>query len=345
MNPSLLPVAQSAPYRDALAQCVDHWGFQPSKTQLVRDGVNHVFATESKQGDPVIIRVSDGATRERGEIEGELLWLDHLKRHGCTVSTPVRSKNDQLLESIDLEAGTFHVSCFERFGGRLLDPKVDREWNDDLFLTLGRAVGKMHRISDAFELPADKNRKPWFESDLSRFPEPLPDTFDPDVCATMIAFTDEMRARPTLPRHYGLVHRDLHSGNFLFEDGEVELIDFDLGCYGWRAMDFAVLLFGHYFYPSHRVADASPARAGEVLATLVRGYRDEYEIDFEQLELIDDLLRLRSILNYIATAPAPQHWQVAMGDPHPTVSESVAWVEDLWRGNPELRVDLDKVQA
>lgn len=343
MNPHRLSVADSAPYHDALERCVDHWGLVPEKTELVRDGVNHVFASEDARGAPVIVRVSDGTGRERSEIEGELIWLDHLRKHGCTVSTPIRSLNGELLETTELAAGTFHVSCFVRFGGRLLDPRTDPDWNDALLEQLGKEIARLHRVSDQLTLPPEHDRKPWYESNLSQFPDPLPAGFNPSVCRAMRDFTDEMRARPTKPRHYGLVHRDLHAGNFLYEDGQIEMIDFDLGCYGWRAMDFSVLLFGHYYYPSLLVPGASPARASEVLATMVRGYRQEYTLDREQLDMMEDLLKVRAILNYIAMAPEPDHWQVALGNPTLTVRESLAWIEHFWTDGAEFGIDVSSL--
>lgn len=338
-----MSVADSAPYHDALEQCVAHWGFIPEKTELVRDGVNHVFSSESTDGKPVIVRISDGAIRQRGELQGELIWLDHLIRHGCTVTTPIRSQRGELLETVDLDQGTFHACCFERFGGEQLDPRSDPRWNDELFLRLGRQIGRIHRVSDSLQLPADQDRKPWFECELSQVPDSPLNGFNPRVLDGMRNFTEEMRSRPQEPRHYGLVHRDIHSGNFLVENGEVQIIDFDLGCYGWRAMDFSVLLFAHYYYPSLLSPSASPEFAGHVLATLVCGYRDEYTIDVEQLAILDDLMRLREIVNYVATAPAIEHWQIAMGNPRPTVAESLAWIEELWLTDTELRVDLSQL--
>ncbi|QDT99276.1 phosphotransferase enzyme family protein [Gimesia aquarii] len=342
MNPNLLPVDDSLPYHDALAQCIDHWGLVPEKTELVRDGVNHVFATEFENGAPVIIRISDGALRGRDEILGELLWLDHLIRQGCTVTTPIPSRGGDLLETIELDVGTMHVSCFERFGGRQLDPATDAEWNDELFLKLGREIGRIHRASDKLQLPADHDRRPWYESKLTQFPDPLPETFNPQVVDTMRVFIDELRRRPTQSRHYGLVHRDLHEGNFLVEDGKVEIIDFDLGCYGWRTMDLAVLLFSSYYYPSLRVPHASEL-AGDVLAMVVQGYRDEYTLDGEQLDTVGDMILLHTILNYIVMVPAVEHWQIVLGDPHPTVIESLAWIEQLWLNGHELQVDLSQL--
>jgi Ser/Thr protein kinase RdoA (MazF antagonist) len=343
MDPNQLSVADSAPYHDALAQCVEHWSLVPEKTSLLRDGVNHVFATETIAGAQVIVRVSDGSIRERRELDGELIWLDHLIRHGCTVTTPVRSRAGELLETIDLDVGTYHVCCFERFGGRELNPKTDPAWNGELMRLLGREIGRIHRASDELALPPDRNRLQWYESKMSVFPDPLSDCYDRHVVQAMATFTDDMRARPRNPRHYGLVHRDIHSGNFLVEDGQVEIIDFDLGCYGWRLMDFSVLLFSHYYYPSLAVPGSTPTLAGEVLAALAAGYREEYGLDDDQLVMIGDLLKLREILNYIVLAPAIEHWQEAMGRPQPTVAHSVKWIENLWREGRELEVDLSWV--
>jgi Ser/Thr protein kinase RdoA (MazF antagonist) len=340
VDPNHLPVADSLPYHDALARSVDHWSLVPAKTSLLRDGLNHVFATETAAGAPVIVRVTDGSVRERSELEAELIWLDHLIRHGCTVTTPIPSRAGALLETMDLDAGTYHVCCFRRFGGRQLDPREDPDWNDDLMLRLGREIGRIHRASDTLTLPPDRDRHQWYESKVSVFPDPLPDCYDRRVVQAMRAFTDQMRARPWKPRHYGLVHRDIHSGNFLVEDGRVEIIDFDLGCYGWRLFDFSVLLFGHYYYPSLSVPGSTPKLAGRVLAMLARGYREEYVLDDEQLTMTGDLLKLREILNYVVTAPALDHWQEAMGRPEPTVADSLRWIEDLWREGRELEVDL-----
>ncbi|MFK7777923.1 MAG: phosphotransferase [Gimesia sp.] len=330
MNPNHLPVDDSSPYHDALAQCVDHWGLVPEKTELVRDGVNHVFATEFMNGDPVIIRIGDGAIHSRGEVLGELLWLDHLIRHGCTVTTPIPSRGGELLETIELDEGTMHVSCFKRFGGRQLTPATDAEWNDELFLKLGRELGRIHRISDQFTLPADCDRRSWYESTLIQFPDPLPSVYNPKVVDAMQAFIEELRKRPTPARHYGLVHRDLHAGNFLVEDGKVQIIDFDLGCYGWRTMDLAVLLFSHYYFPSLRVPHANSELTEHVLQMVVQGYRDEYTLDRDQLDTVNDMVLLRTILCYNIMVPAVEHWQTAMGNPQPPTSESLAWIERLW---------------
>lgn len=345
MNPNDLPRDDASPFHAALEQSFAHWNLVPEKTSLIRDGVNHVFATESASGEPVIIRISDGAVRCRDEVLGELIWLSYLNQHGCTVTTPIPAQSGALLETITASETLLHVSCFERFGGRELNPNTDTEWNEDLLVKLGREIGRVHRVSDELKLPAEHDRLHWHQINLGQFPEPLPDIFHPEVVEAMRVFTDDWISRPTTSPAYGLVHRDLHAGNFLVEDGRVELIDFDLGCYGWRMMDLAVLLFVHYFYPSLKVPGAGPDLVSQVLAQLVRGYREEYTLAREQLETMGDMIMLNTMNNYFLMKPQQEHWQTAMGNPQPPISESLDWIERLWLSGETLRVDLSKIPA
>lgn len=343
MDPNHVPVADSSPYHEALAECAAHWALDLEDTELIRDGINHVFGTVSDEGQPVIIRISDGSVRERSELLGELLWLDHLIRHGCTVTTPIESHRGEWLETIELDIGEMHVSCFKRFAGKSLNPAVDPEWNGELMVNLGREIARVHRASDELKLPANEDRKPWCDDKEMQIPDPVLECYNPRVIERMGEFLGQVREWPTPPREYGLVHRDLHAGNFLVEDGRIEIIDFDLGCYGWRTMDFVVLLFGHYYYPSFRVPHASPELAGHVLGKMVSGYREQYDLEPQQFETFEEVLLLPTVLNYFVTKPAVEHWQVAMGDPHPTVTDSLAWIERIWLGGERMQVDLSRL--
>lgn len=344
MDPNHLPVADSSPYHAALADCAAHWALALDQTELIRDGINHVFGTFSDDGEPVIIRISDGSVRERGELMGELLWLNHLIRHGCTVSTPIESRRGEWLETIELDIGEMHVSCFKRFAGQQVDPATDPAWNDELLVNLGREIARVHRASDELTLPADEDRMLWCDDKEMQVPDPLPECYNPRVIERMAEFLSRVRDWLTPRREFGLVHRDLHAGNFLVEDGRIELIDFDLGCYGLRTMDFVVLLFVHYYYPSLRVPHASPELAGHVLAKVVSGYREQYTLESEQLDTLEEVLLLPTILNYLVTKPAAEHWQVAMGNPTPTVTDSLAWIERMWLGDERMHVDLSRLK-
>lgn len=343
MDPNHLPVDDSSAYHDALAQCVDHWGLVLEKTSLIRDGINHVYGTETRDGAGVIVRISDGAIRSQAELSGELLWLAHLRAGGCLVTHPIPSQRGQLLETIEREDAVLHVACFERFPGVHLHKNSTDEWNDQLLLDLGRQIGRIHRLSDELHLPPDQDRKQWYEIEETTFPDPLLPAYNTEVAAAMQAFLRDIRRRPPQQRHYGLVHRDIHAGNFLVDRGKIEIIDFDLGCYGWRTMDFATLLFARYYFPAIRVPDASPQKAGQCLGLLVRGYREEYTLDDAQLETVADMVLIHSTLNYVIVRPAIEHWQQAIQSETCSVADSMIWLEQLWLGGHQLEVDLTAV--
>ncbi|WP_269542119.1 phosphotransferase enzyme family protein [Cerasicoccus fimbriatus] len=323
-------LAETEPYQDALYRCLDHWGLQEQGAELIRHGINHVFAAQTTGGSPVIVRVSDGSARPRHELEAELMWLNWLIKNDCVVTTPIASQRGELLETTINDDGVYHISCFERFAGHSPDPGNPAEWNDDLFAKIGRSVGRIHRFTDQFQLPPDKERKLWWDMRTHQFTEDT-SAYDPATVEAMQAFLADFKNRARAPRHFGLIHHDVHGGNLLIENGEVEIIDFDLACYGWRMTDFAVLLYSHYYFQSWAPKNVTPQLVGQVVAALARGYREEYTLDDAQLAMLPDLLRLRETLCYIVMRPAMDYWNEACHRPETTVAQSMACIEERWR--------------
>jgi Ser/Thr protein kinase RdoA (MazF antagonist) len=86
---------------------------------------------------------------------------------------------------------------------------------------------------------------------------------------------------------FGLIHADIHQGNYLFERGNVRLIDF--GDCGW----------GHYLYDLAVTLSevAALPRYRELRAALVFGYRSVRALPAEQEVMIDDFILLRQAQN------------------------------------------------
>ncbi len=53
---------------------------------------------------------------------------------------------------------------------------------------------------------------------------------------------EETRRLPRAPETWGLLHGDLHRGNFLLHEGEIRLIDFSMCAFGHFAYDLATCL-------------------------------------------------------------------------------------------------------
>jgi Ser/Thr protein kinase RdoA (MazF antagonist) len=102
---------------------------------------------------------------------------------------------------------------------------------------------------------------------------------------------------------YGLIHADLHFGNFFVEPqgGTITLIDFDDCAYGWYAMDLAMLLFDALVLHSGGDEDTF----GEnFLRCLLKGYLPQNPLDSFWLEQLPHFLKLLEIGVYASVYKA-----------------------------------------
>ena len=105
---------------------------------------------------------------------------------------------------------------------------------------------------------------------------------------------DRVNALPRAEEGYGLIHADLHGGNFFVDvaSGDITVFDFDDCCYGWYAMDVAMALFDMLVvYP--RSEERAFARA--FLRTYLKGYNGEHRLSGFWIEQIPDFLKLLEI--------------------------------------------------
>jgi amicoumacin kinase len=96
---------------------------------------------------------------------------------------------------------------------------------------------------------------------------------------------------------YGLIHADLHFGNFFVdgESGAITLIDFDDCAYGWYVMDAAMLLFDSLVL--YAGADKQ-AFAERFLSCFLKGYLHENPLSGFWLRQLPHFLKLLEISVY-----------------------------------------------
>jgi Ser/Thr protein kinase RdoA (MazF antagonist) len=70
----------------------------------------------------------------------------------------------------------------------------------------------------------------------------------------------QIGAWPTPPAAYGLIHGDVHAGNFHLHQGVVHLFDFDDCCYHWFAADIAnAIYYAVWHQARYEAPGADPA--------------------------------------------------------------------------------------
>ena len=255
------------------------YGIPVSALRALRGGhFAHVYAFE-RDGGEYILRLTPPNNVVDLEAQRSILaWMAYLAGHGAYVPEPLLSQNGNLVEIIPTPEGEWLAVSFTQAKGILSEVLLLEGWDDNLFQTLGCSIGRMHAIARDY-VPSNEVSYPDWETGGNLFNRQIENE----------AWLEEKQSRlleqiRTLPRSaevYGLIHCDLHFGNFFVDvPGQtITLIDFDDCAYGWFSMDIAVLLF-------------------DILVLYPGMDKDEFALNF-----------LRSFLSgYLPESPLPRFW-------------------------------------
>jgi len=261
---------------------------------------------------------------------GMLEWVNYLAKQGAPVSAPLPSINNHLVESLKHYGTRYTLTAFEKAEGTLAEAIPPSEWGDELFLSIGRAVGKMHHISAGYHpsRPA-KTRPQWFDAyEIHEATEKLASTTDP-AREKLASLIEELLLLPTSPSEFALIHGDLHFANFLIQPGgAVTIIDFDDCVYGWFAMDVAMALFDVLVLYNPSSEEDSQHFARFFLSNYLSGYRQENDLSPSWQSQIPIFLKLKELCIYATLIG------------HPDVSLSDTWVGRFMR-NRSTRIAND----
>jgi Ser/Thr protein kinase RdoA (MazF antagonist) len=256
-----------------------------------------------------------------------LEWSRYLATHGAPVAAPAPSGSGRLLERAP---EGYLLAAFEKARGILAEALPQEQWRAALVRSLGRAVGKVHALAKGYALytsMAAIRRPHWDE---------IGNCFNPEMRGgASEALITERRARlvahlSTLPKtrdSYGLIHADLHFGNFFVDPDEntVTLFDFDDCAYGWYVMDIAMTLFDALVL--HEGADKE-AFAAWYLQHYLEGYLVETGLDAFWFDQLPHFLKLAEIGVYLKLCE------------HPDLNQPQTWVGKFMK-NRKQRIEND----
>jgi Ser/Thr protein kinase RdoA (MazF antagonist) len=152
----------------------------------------------------------------------------------------------------------------------------------------------MHAASQRLVLPGPRRRMQWDQDDVTSHDFLPPE--DQDIAQRLAQMVQEVRLLPTPPERFGLIHGDLHQGNFFSnEQGELAVFDFDDACYHWYAYDLAVVFY--HLPEGDAEVPPLPSRTS-IMRHLLAGYRQVREIPPEYPQQVQRFLLLREMQMY-----------------------------------------------
>jgi amicoumacin kinase len=265
----------------------------------ILDGFESFIFNVRRDGCEYILRIGHSYRRSADLIQGEAEFLNYLRGGGLSVPLVLPSTNGRLVERIEAQDGSdFLATLFEKAPGH---PPKGRAWCPALHHSMGKFMGKLHRLSVDFRPSLPRYQRFSITEDFGAMEKAGRQHLPVEDQPVLQAYLDTVDAIQKLPQDvasYGLCHIDFHGGNFFItDDGEITLFDFDDCQYAWFVYDIAMALF--YAISHECTSEAELKEAESFLAEFWSGYATEYNLPATWLEHIPLFLRLREIDLYM----------------------------------------------
>lgn len=294
-----------------LKEAANRFGIADGKLVRLHDSVkvagDERFVEKSlhqyeRDGRSYILRLTHPLYVDFELIEGEVDWINYLADNAVRAPRAIASENGNLVEIIEDEDSSYAAVSFEKAEGRQIVFDDPDEWNTDLLVKYGRAIGRMHALTKRY-VPKDKSvrRMKWYQQDwVANVDRYLPAS----ESLVRQKHGDLLRILHGLPKSrdsYGLIHGDAHPWNVLIHKGDLILTDFDFCERSWFASDIGIILFYAVMVPTQGMNKTSFAH--HFLGNFAKGYRRENRIDSYWMEQVPSFLRLRMISKFVLYYP------------------------------------------
>lgn len=249
---------------------------------FIRRVANLVFSS-TLAGRTVIVRLTTLDHRQPEEIVAELDWMDYLSSNQMNLARPVRGQNQEFILAM-LE---YTVAVFEWAPGKAL--RESGEYTEENLILWGQYLGKMHRLTKNYQTPAHiKPRISWDKEDNFVTAKR---SLNPENKLAFEKFNERLQWIQTLSQNrdnFGLIHSDLHNGNFFIENQIITAFDFDDCCFHWFYYDFASAIMWPHI-------EGNPL--SKFMNPIMKGYLTENHFDYSEKELME-WMKYRAIISY-----------------------------------------------
>lgn len=276
------------------SEIISKYGLEPDKVKLL-DGFESYIYECCRDGVECILRISHTRLRRTKEqLLAEMDYINYMADNGVPAARSLPSPQGNLIETAESNP-LFAGALFDKAKGH--PPK--REFWQPLFIqNYGEIVGRMHRLTKSYKAPTNCRRPEGME-DLEGFAEKFLPPEEKEIIREWNTMLDYLRTLPKGVDEYGLIHQDLHGGNFFVDDaGDMTLFDFDDCQYFWFSHDIAMCLF--YVVPHHCEKQEDLDNARMFLKEFMTGYQRENQLDPKWVLEIPTFLRLREMDLYVA---------------------------------------------
>jgi Ser/Thr protein kinase RdoA (MazF antagonist) len=266
-------------------QALEKWGFDPGSVYFFRASANSLFVFR-KEGQRYFLRLSHTEDRAYQTLEKEVHVLLFLKAQpNVSVAEPVRSNEQQYIERIETELGSFFAIVFKGLEG---DPFEMEELEENQFVTWGRTLGELHKALKGVSKET-ANGRPSFAAHIKTVRQTLP-TQETSALKELERLSQWAEDLPIDPDHFGLIHYDFELDNLVWRGETLGILDFDDAANYWYVADIAFALRDLF---EEKVDLESPS-----FKAFMSGYTEVVTTDLTLLTQMEEFLKWHNLRTF-----------------------------------------------
>jgi Ser/Thr protein kinase RdoA (MazF antagonist) len=260
-------------------------------------GFENLIYEFRKDEQEYILRAGHSSHRTTDQVKAEIDWINYLIKNEITTPAPILSQQNNFVEIAPLDLINYlNLVVFEKVTGESWTRKNPNLWDLDIIKKWGGLTGKMHKLTRDYSPPSKHIRREEFENQVRLNPKKFLPESETAIIQIIENHLTSILSLPKTRDNYGLIHGDMHVGNFFVDKGAIWVFDFDDCEYKWFISDIAIpLYYSIYMSPIHRdrVHDNF---AMNFLVSFLSGYRKHYQLPEGELQLLPDFIKLRDML-------------------------------------------------
>lgn len=266
------------------SRALKEFGVNPTEIKPLAHFENTTFYVNSGQGE-FNLRISRPGNQTDDALSSEIAFLAALRNAGFRVPEPFQARF--VIASDPGVPEPRQVVLFRWMGGEFLKDKL----GPVEARMIGRVMAELHVFATEWQVPEEFDRSylhAWAHKSVSpsRMDSPIEGLLEAD---RLMMIELDIQSRATInrldpePEVFGLIHSDLHIGNVLMENGNINIIDFDDSGYGYFCFDLAAALAFHLNDPQFM----------EIREAMLGGYEEIRPLPPETRAQLNGFIRVR----------------------------------------------------
>ena len=263
--------------------------------KFIHYGENATFKVTDQSNKSYLVRVCREDYHSPAALNEELSWLNRLgSSTNLQVPVPIRNKSKKLFSQVVYKPyfNPTHIVVFKWVEGRF----IDKKFTIGTARKLGELLAQLHLSTKKYTV---KHRRYWDAEGLLSKKAKLGDLSSLKLTPLQRKkifslrrniFSRLKKYQKNFPDKMGLIHADMHTGNFFFNQNGIVAIDFDDCGFGFYAYDLAipVMVIG-------RMKSLSNLQKENIKQSILSEYRQHCEFNLEDEKMIDVCIYARML--------------------------------------------------